>query len=857
MTSLNTPHLGLILIVDEGTVPINAEIIHLEACGYEVMTAGDGPSATQLIAVRPPDIIISDIHIPAMGGNAFFRHLTKRWPEIPVIVTATPDRISEAMDYLRKGACDFLVKPMDNLTVLSHAVGKSLREIKLKKQNQTYRHLIEKHLAHNAEKLKTANRYLTELNRRLTDVVISSKRLSSCVTIESFGTRLLQEFSHHLDAAGGSLYIAGQEGLRLVHCLDGSHAPNIIAYPVEKSSPFGCALRQREPLLIGNIQHERTMRPSGFEGYRNGSFVIFPLQTQSGQPFGLVSIHSKRTPPFINQDCEVGGLLASYSSETLRAVRAMEALTKSEEKYRIAALTASDLISEWSPDTDEVVWLGDIDAVIGSAPQTRPTTMGAWISLIHPDDRERMAATYRSQGDCATASTVNYRIKHLAHGWRHFSERTTTIKAKNGGSKVLRACNDITREKNAEEERIKFELRMQHAQKLESLGIIAGGIAHDFNNILMAVLGHADIAQEEIGENPVAKKSIGNIITAGKRATELAQQLLVYSGKGEVKIHAIDINQLVSEMMNLIQVSISKKVHTSFRPGTHTPPVRGNQSQLRQVILNLLTNASQAIGNTSGKVFLTTGKIFCTHNDLSAYSMPTRPGVDLPLPETTYTFIDIEDTGCGMDETTKEKLFDPFYTTKKTGTGLGMAAVLGILRQHRGTMTIESAPGKGTRIRVLLPSAAPALKTHKKPALESKPMPMPHNGGLILIADDEDPVRKISQRMVEKLGFSVITACDGNEAVAIYEDRQHEIQGVILDMTMPGLNGREALDRIQRINPSVKAIIASGYGSSPSESADGEHPPSRCGYLQKPYQIAELRQVLQKILDPTGTLSPK
>ncbi|SCY48865.1 response regulator [Desulfoluna spongiiphila] len=850
MTSTHRTPRGPILVIDEDASVINTYAPHLEACGYEVMTARDGHAATQLIAVNPPDLIISELRTPAMDGHSFFRHLQRRWPEIPVIVTSTTCEPTEVVACLRKGASDFLIKPLKNMDMLSLSVSRALREIKLKHQNQRYKELLEQRVSRSSEELKTTNRYLTELNRRLTEVVDSSRRLSSCVTIESFGTRLLEEFSHHLDASGGSLYIAGQEGLRLVHCLDGGHAPGLISYPVAKSSPFGYALYRKEPVLIGDIRNEGALRPSGYGGYHNGSFVIFPLQNQEGKPFGLVSLHGKKRPPFVNQDREVGGLLASYSSETLRAVRAMEALSKSEEKYKLAALTASDLISEWSPATDDLVWFGNIDAVIGSAPETRPTTMEAWLSLIHPDDRQRIADTYRNKTHCATAAPMDYRVRHLSHGWRHFRERTTTLRSKGGATKVLRACNDITREKNAEEERIIFELKMQHAQKLESLGIIAGGIAHDFNNILMAVLGHADIALEEVEGNPGPQKALNSIVTAGKRATELARQLLVYSGKGKLETSIVNVNTLVSDMMSLIEVSVSKKVRILFHPGRHTPHIEGNLSQLRQVVLNLLTNASQAIGNASGQIEIRTGKVFCTRSDLDACSMPVRPDVDAPLPEATYTFIDIDDTGCGMDATTRNKLFDPFYTTKKTGTGLGMAAVLGIIRQLRGTMTVDSTPGVGTHIRVLLPASLAAVENRKQPEAPPTEKPIRQQGGLILIADDEEPVRKISQRMVEKLGFSVISAKDGREAVSLYKAHRQKIRCVILDMTMPGLSGSEALDQIRIVNPSAKAIIASGYGSAPSESdlaADDS-----CSYLQKPYQISELKQVLREMLNGSG-----
>lgn len=838
MTATTQPIRGRVLIVDRDPGFSESCITQLGNAGFHPLTAPGGSDACQLLATGQIDVVIIAVDACLSDGTSALPHILSAWPDIPVVLSGTTDQASEITRASRQGTTGMIFKPLSKPAMLTHVVNCAMGDPNAEAQPPSM-------VSH----LKEKNRQLMDFTTRLKGVMNSSSRLSSCNTLESFGSRLLEEFGTHLKATGGSLYLAGRDGLRLIHCLDGNHAPPLISYPLEKSSPFGSVLRHKSPLLINNIDDEAELRPSGYGGYRNGSFVIFPLQNQQGKPFGLVSLHGKSIPPFIHQDREVGALLAAWSAETLRAVRATEALGRSQEKYRLAALTASDILCEWNPKDDRLTWYGEIDTVIGSDPESRPATMEAWLNMIHPDDRQRMMHLYHNTPTEKAETPANYRVKHPARGWLHFRERMAALEADaSGTTRVIRACNDITEEIASQGDQEQNERKMQHAQRLESLGVIAGGIAHDFNNILMAVLGHADIALEEVHGIPVAVSSLNHIVSAGKRATELARQLLAYSGKGEMENETVSLSELVQEMTDLISVNISKKATIDFSPSPHTPPVEGNKSQLRQVILNLITNASQALGNDPGTITITTGKSFCTREDLDHVSVPFRKEMDAPLAEGTYAFIDIKDTGCGIQPEAIEKLFDPFYTTKSTGTGLGMAAVLGITRRHRGTMQIQSTPGMGTTIRVLLPaSLRPQLKselTGETPVQEN----LTCGEGLILLADDEEPVRNISRRMLEKLGFKVLLACDGEEAVSLFEANHEEIRCVILDRSMPGLDGLEALAQIRKRAPEARAIIASGYGA---ETQNGEAMPDTCTYLQKPYQSSELRQALKSALAPS------
>ncbi|MCG8470766.1 MAG: response regulator [Desulfobacterales bacterium] len=844
---MNSPHASFrerILVVDQDTTFSQNCVAHLQASGFKTLEATTASHAWELLECRSADMIIISLDATLEGGASLIPRIRENWPQIPIILSGTTQQATDITRASRQDAAGLIFKPLTKPAMLTHVIKNALASREGNKDQGALKRLLEgARLKEKTKRLRKTNQNLTLLTQRLKEVVNSSGRLSSCATLESFASQLLEEFGRHLGASGGSIYIASKEGLRLVHCLDGSHAPNLIAYPVKKNSPFGSALRMKEPLVINNIHDQEELRPSGYDGYRNGSFVIFPLQNPKGRPFGLISLHGKTTPPFIQQDREVGTLLAAYSSETLRAVRATEALAKSEERYRLAAQTATDLIGEWNQKSDRLTWMGDIDALLGSLPESRPTTMGAWLSMVHPNDRKRMKSHYHMGAQGKTLPPTDYRVRHQAHGWLHLRERMATMEKEDGSSCVIRACNDITREKISQKEQAKNELKMQHSQRLESLGVIAGGIAHDFNNILMAVLGHADIALDEVETNSVAASSLNNIISAGRRASELAQQLLAYSGKGQVKTEPLNLPQLITDMMGFIRVNISKKVKITIQAGEYTPHVEGNKSQLRQVILNLVTNASQAIGNENGTITIATGKSFCTRNELDAATIPLNTDTEAPLPEGTYAFIDIEDSGCGMNKEALKKLFDPFFTTKTTGTGLGMAAVLSITRQHRGTMQINSTPEKGTRIRVLLPASQEPVPTAAPQTGASRDVSLPPNKGTILVADDEEPVRNISRRMLEKMGFTVVMACDGEEAVSLFEHHQKEVRCVILDMTMPGLNGMEALTKIREIEPEAPAIIASGYGMETQQVKED------CTYLQKPYQSSELKKALKNTLD--------
>ena len=397
---------------------------------------------------------------------------------------------------------------------------------------------------------------------------------------------------------------------------------------------------------------------------------------------------------------------------------------------------------------------------------------------------------------------------------------------------------DVTERKNAEAERQILEKQVRHAQKLESLGVLAGGIAHDFNNLLMVILGNAELAAMEIHEDSLANSSIDEIKKASQRAAELCAQMLAYSGRGQFVIEPIDLSQIVSDMSNMLEVSISKKVVLRTQFADDLPAVDADVTQIRQIVMNLITNASEAIGDTDGVIALTTDTIQCDRE----YLKSTYLGEDLH--EGLYVRLEVVDTGCGMDAETQARLFDPFFTTKFTGRGLGLAAGLGIIRGHGGAVTVSSELAVGSRFGVLLPACTTLAREIKPPAeVDSDPTGV---AGTVLLADDEASVLSIARRLLERMGLTVIPAVDGQEAVDIYRDRCGEIDCVILDLAMPRMDGQEAYHELCKISSDVRVIISSGYGHQDIEARfTGDGPE---GFIQKPYEYKALSDLIGKVL---------
>ena len=397
---------------------------------------------------------------------------------------------------------------------------------------------------------------------------------------------------------------------------------------------------------------------------------------------------------------------------------------------------------------------------------------------------------------------------------------------------------DISDIKRAEQQRIELERQIQHVQKLESLGILAGGIAHDFNNLLMGILGHADLAFLELPAHSPVRKHLHAIEDASRQAAELCRQMLAYSGKGRFVVQKVDLSGIVGDMAQMLRISISKKAALRLDLKRDLPPVEADATQIRQVIMNLVINASEALEDKDGTISLSTSVMNVDRTYLKeAY-------LDEGLPEGRYCCIEVSDTGCGMDEETRARIFDPFFTTKFTGRGLGMAAVLGIVRGHGGAIKVCSEPGRGTTIKVLFPAVTG--RSDQVAGTGEEADGWSGSGGVLLV-DDESTVLEVGGKMLKHLGFSVQTARDGKEALEIFKKDPGRFACVILDLTMPRLDGEQTFLEIRRISPDTPVIISSGYNEQEiTQRFTGK---ALTGFIQKPYDLNALKKALKSAVD--------
>ena len=403
---------------------------------------------------------------------------------------------------------------------------------------------------------------------------------------------------------------------------------------------------------------------------------------------------------------------------------------------------------------------------------------------------------------------------------------------------LLGIFRDVTERKQQEEQRKVLERKLLDAQKLESLGVLAGGIAHDFNNLLTAILGNASLARLNESLDPSIQNNLTNIEKTSLRAAELCKQMLAYSGRGKFTFEHLSLNEVARETAELLDVSISKKASLQLDLREPLPLTLADPAQIRQVLMNLVINASEAIGEKPGMIRVKSGVVSADAEYLASTHLPEE------MVEGDYVFLEVRDNGCGMDPETLARIFDPFFTTKFTGRGLGLAAVLGIVRAHRGALKAASEPGKGTVFTVLFPVAEAPTAPASAPTRNSQPGWQSH--GTILVADDDPHVRAVTARMVQKFGFDVLQAVDGRHAVEVFSQNSNHIKAVVLDMTMPQLNGDEAFAEMRRIDPLVRVLMVSGYSqSNGAVRRENGHPSA---FLQKPFLPEELSQKLQNVL---------
>ncbi|MDD5285708.1 MAG: response regulator [Desulfuromonadaceae bacterium] len=535
---------------------------------------------------------------------------------------------------------------------------------------------------------------------------------------------------------------------------------------------------------------------------------------------------------FITKPIHWGGI-AYRISFIIRATKAFANLRKSENRLlhaqRIAKIGNWELVLE-----SDSIWLSDeARRILHLDPSDNMISYQMFIANIHPDDRKKVEAAVTDAIEHSGSYSIDHQLLLAGGAVCHLHSEAEVIKNWNAVPIRLEGTiQDITDRKKFEEEKQLLEQQFHQTQKLESLGVLAGGIAHDFNNILAIIIGYCSLVKMDY---KTAEDHMPAIEKAVDRAAALCRQMLAYAGKAQIVRSKFNFRMLVGEMINMLKSTLPQNVEIRADLSAETPSINGDASQIRQIVMNMIINAAEAIGEEQGVIRVSLAKrtIVAGQSEKDYNGQPILPG--------SYLCLEVTDNGCGMDEETKWRIFEPFFTTKFTGRGLGMSAVLGIVMSHGGALQLFSQPGEGTTFKVYLPLQKSDIAEESPEQVSSAAW---KGNGTILLVEDEQQVALVAKTMLEAMGFTVIGAENGKKALELYQRHAADITLVLSDIDIPGMDGYALFHELKKIKPGLPIIISSGFGDALVTSRLPRE--EMAGLISKPYSFDQLRKVLKE-----------
>lgn len=820
-----------ILLVDDEEVLRESITDFLEDRDYRVLTAENGFRALELLEKEHPDLVLSDLRMPEMDGLELLQKIGEKSPEIPFIVVSGTGRISDTVQALQFGAWDYILKPVQDMDIIIHAVEKCLERSHLQRQNKLYQQDLEALVRERTGELQKANTHLETINARLKKVLQTTKNLSVCTDVVRFGSTLLEEFAEHMAAAGGSLFLCEPDGLRLIHSLDVGHVPAFLPFPLVESSVFKKVMEANKPLLYKDIAEDSMVITSGWRGYQDGSMLIFPLQGDRGEVIGILTLHNKSFPPFVEQDLEIGTILASYSCETLRAIYATESLRSSESRFRELAEMLPEAVIE--TDLNFMVNYVNVRAIeLFGYSEFEFLTHFNILALVAEEQRELARLALTEQPETPDENSVEY--KALRKNGDDFPVLFHSAVVKENGLPVgyRSVIVDIAEIKRANEERVRLEEQYHQVQKVESIGRLAGGVAHDLNNLLTPVLGYGQLMYNDFDETDKRKGYLEQIMRASERARDLVGQLLAFSRKQTLQYQPLNINTVIERFSKLLRRTIREDIELIFKLDDNLETVEADVGQIEQVLMNLSVNAADAMPG-GGRLTFETSMVDC-HEDI------VRCGLNA---SSKHMVLMVHDTGCGMESDLLKHIFEPFFSTKgDKGTGLGLATVYGIVSQHGGHTKVESELDKGSTFKIFLPvveavTTLPKVDTHE---LES------YNGTEdIVLVEDDMAVKEMVEELLGRLGYTIRAVGNAPDALKILEKEKVDL--LLTDVILPGLNGKELFSYARTLHPELKVLYMSGYADE--IMGEGGVLDEDVAFIQKPFTIDKLAAKVRTVLD--------
>ena len=794
-----TDEIDDILLVDDTPASLKLLADMLRNEGYTIRASTDGALALKSIEAKLPSLILLDVKMPGMTGLEVCQRLKadEKTRSIPVIFISSLRDESDKIKGFQAGGVDYIGKPFNSDEVLARVkTHLTLRKMQTKLENEVQK--------------RTAD--IIETNVRLQKEIADKIALQNVLVLSEERFKLSMEATNDglwdWDIKSDACYFSPSYYLML------GYTPG--SFPAEGKV-------WKDLLHPGDKEYVLKTIGECLEGLCEKFEIEYRIKT-ANEEWKWILGRGKCVAR--DEHRRAVRLVGTHVDITGRKL-AEEALKKSEAQYRLSEIDLNNSQSiakvgswKWDIKNGEVAWSDEMFRLFGIDKSTYTGRLGDAIkNVIHPDDLHIFLASNVSS--IVEKRTFEYRIILPDASIHHISAKAGEVIFDGDGKPdvIMGIAQDITERKSSEQ-------ALRQAQKLESIGTLAGGIAHDFNNLMNAVLGQSSLALGKLPKESPAAVHITKAIKASERVAELTKQLLAYSGRGKFFIDEIDLNMLVKENVQMLEVSIPKSCQLQYELCSPSPRIMGDVSQLQQVIMNLIINAGEAMGLNPGVISLRTGRIEIGEGN-TEYSKYTA----VPLVPGSYALLHVQDTGCGISHETLTRIFDPFFTTKFTGRGLGLAAVLGIIKGHQGGLRIESEVGKGTTFDIIFPFIT-SLAAYDVKEKEDGPA-VNGAGKTILVIDDEPSVIELLDDVLSDVHFTVISVLNPWEGIEIYREHHQKISMVVLDYSMPVMDGKAAFDELLKINKEVKVLLCSGYSEEETMSVFGRERPS--GFFQKPY----------------------
>jgi PAS domain S-box-containing protein len=752
---------------------------------FTIMAVPDGEQALAAIPGFQPDLVLCDVMMPRRDGYQLLTAIRgdEALRQLPVVLLSARAGEEARVEGIEFGANDYLVKPFSPRELLAR-VTSQVTISRLRKRFEA-----------------------TE--RALRDDALDAERRFRHLLMQTPAAITLLRGPEHV------FELANQEYLAMV----GRTEAELIGRRVLDVFP--------EVVGQGFIEILDGVFRTATPYIGREKFLSLEREGQSPSEIYLNFVYQ----PVMNHNGVTEGILF-HGADVSDLVRARNASEAGERQLRTLAETIPQLVWSCRPD-GRCDYLSKQWITYTGVPEEEQLGLG-WLNVLHPDDRERTFECWTAAVEDRGVYDIEYRIRRFDGSFRWFKTRGTPVRDSAGAvDRWFGTCTDIEDQKLAER-------HMLEQQKLESIGLLAGGIAHDFNNLLVGVLCNASLIDETLADNHPLRPTVRGIVEAGERASHLTRQMLAYAGKGNIFVERVDVNSLVRSTASLVEASFPRSVRLVLEMEGDPPSIEADSGQIQQVVMNLAINGAEAIGEKkSGSVWIRTGLVEVRGAYLEQHRFvgdPPRQGL--------YACIEVEDTGSGIAPDTLTKIFDPFFTTKFTGRGLGLAAVLGIVRSAGGGIEVLSEVGHGTLFRVLLPVGAGGTSPER--AVHTLRLQEPNGMPAVLVIDDEQIVRQTTRAALRKAGYEVILAESGEEGLALFTARSHSIGLVILDMSMPGMNGKETMEKLRRIHRTIPVLIFSGY----SEQQVHQHFEGLniSGFLQKPFSSHQIASAVHELL---------